>query len=192
MSGRNWQRWRRGRAPRVLGSEDRQGAPLRLQRGQKLAMFPLLASWAGVLRASQFSPSSPSKSSHHFDDTREVCLLDSRSGVLRHPTHARLCACHRSMTAAFIIRDAICRAFGAVRNGIPLQMTCVWGPRSCDAQKGPQKSPLRESLSGNRNGCLWTTQSHFLRRFSGIYGNFFNITNRFVKPSNHKQNFGPI
>src|ERR1700678_2069832 len=79
------------------------------------------------------------------------------------------------MTTVFIIRDAICRAFGAVRNGIPLQMRCVWGPRSCDAQKGPQKSPLRESLSGNRNGCLWTTQSHFLRRFSGIYRNFFNI-----------------
>src|SRR5580692_7917466 len=48
-------------------------------------------------------------------------------------------------------------------------------PRSCDAQRGPQKSPLRESLSANRNGCLWTTQSHFLRRFSGIYSNFFNV-----------------
>ena len=134
-------------------------------------MFPLLAPWAGVLRASQSSPSSPSKSSHHFDDTREVCLLDSRRGVLRHRTRARVCACHRSMTAAIIIRAAICSAFGAVRNGILLQMRCVWGPRSCEAQKGP----LRESVSGNRNGCLRTTQSHFLRRFSGIYSNFFNI-----------------
>lgn len=82
-------------------------------------------------------------------DTREVCLLDSRSGVLGHRTHARVCACHRSMTPAFIIRDAICAAFGAVRKGITLQMSSIWGPRSCDAQKGPQKSPLRESLSGN-------------------------------------------
>ena len=98
-----------------------------------------------------------------------------RSGALHHRTHARVCACHRSMTAAFIIRDVICRAFGAVRNGIPPTNEVRWGPRSCDAQKGPQKSPLRESLSGNRSRCLWTTQSHFLARVPRIYPDFFDI-----------------
>jgi hypothetical protein len=94
----------------------------------------------GGCRGEQASPPTE-KSSHHFDDTWKACLLGGQSGVSRHRTHARVCACHRSMTAAFIIRDAICRACGAVRKRISRQMRCVRGPCSCDAQKGPQKSP---------------------------------------------------
>lgn len=89
----------------------------------------------------------PSKSTHHFNDTREVCPLEGQTDSkpsqwrLAPPNQGPCLAHRRSMTAVYIIKGAICGASGVVRRGIRRQMSCIWGPRSLHSPKGPQKSP---------------------------------------------------
>ena len=113
-----------------------------------------------------------SMTSGKYDNSKARPTQNLRSGVFARSNPRPCLARRRSMTAAYINKDAICRAFGAIRRGIYRKIRCILGPRSHDSAKGPQKSPHeRVAVKESR----WISMDYPIALLTRIGGDFFGV-----------------